>query len=86
MTDAVQKISMDALKSNNQIMACVAVIWLVIMACAVTSVLSHSFSRKQRTFWIVLIVGFPLLGLLSYLPFAFSKENYPGLFNGKRDK
>lgn len=47
-----------------------AFLWAVVVACAVSSILSRSLDPKTRRFWIVMVVFLPPLGLLAYLPFA----------------
>ena len=75
----------DSLKASYQILFCVSVLWVVVVGCSAFSVFSQPFSKKQRAFWMFVILAFPLVGLLSYLPFSIKKENYPGLFNLKNN-
>ncbi len=86
MTDLIYKFSFDAAKANAQVTAMAIFLWLAVMACAISSVVSQQFSKKQRVFWLLMIVGIPLAGLLAYLPFSIQKENYPGLFNNSKGR
>ena len=76
---------MDAVKWNGQMFLCLILIWLVVIATAISSIMSQPFAKKQRTFWIVLIIVVPIFGLLAYLPFSASsaKHNAKFGFGGK---
>lgn len=86
MSELLYKFSVDAVKLNKQVLILAITIWLVVLGCAVTSIITQPFSKKQRTFWMVVVFGIPFLGLLSYLPFSIRREHYPGLFNIKKKK
>ena len=86
MSELIYRFSVDAVKLNKQVLLCSIVIWIAVVSCAVSSILNQPFSRKERMFWVLVILGLPLVGLLSYLPFSIQKENYPGLFNIKKKK
>lgn len=60
------------------------IIWGGVVMCAISSILSQPFDRKQQCFWIAMVVLFPFLGILSYLPFAFRKEELPHIFLRKK--
>jgi hypothetical protein len=66
----------------------VLVIWLLIATCVVSSVLHQPFTKKQRLFWILFVLGAPMIGVLAYLPFSFNKEEVPDIFlmRNKRGK
>jgi hypothetical protein len=84
MSEIMYKFSGDAVKVDGQMLACALLVWFIVLGCALSSVLTQPFSKKQRTFWAFVVLGLPLLGLLAYLPFSIRKENYPGLFNSKK--
>jgi hypothetical protein len=86
MSDLLNRISLDAVKFNNEILACMLIAWIVVLACAMHSVLSQPFNRQQRWFWILLIVCLPGVGLLSYIPFALSKDRPSAYFKRKGRK
>lgn len=86
MSEMLYRFSFDAAKANKQMVLFAAMIWLVVLGCAASSIINQPFSKKQRTFWLMVVVGLPLFGLLSYLPFSIRKEHYPGLFNTKKRK
>lgn len=61
-----------------------AIVWVLVLACAISSVFKEYQSPKQRMFWTLMIVGLPVAGLLCYLPFSFKREDYPMLFAIKK--
>jgi hypothetical protein len=84
--DYIQRFNLDGLKFNNQMLACMVLIWAAVLGCALASLNEQPMTRKQRLFWIVLITGFPMIGVLLYLPFSFRLESYPSLNLLKRSK
>jgi hypothetical protein len=83
MSELLNRLSYDALKFDKWILACMLLVWIVVLACAVHSILSQPFNQKQRWFWILLVVCLPAVGLLSYLPFALSKDRPSAYFRTK---
>ena len=88
MTDIFSRFSLHAAKFNGQVWVCLAVIWLVVLACAITSIYTQSFSARQQRFWISIVVFIPLFGVLAYLPFSFRREQLAQLFfiRSQRDR
>ena len=88
MSTLLSRFSFDPSKIDAKIMAIVFVIWLVVLACGVGSVISHgpSFNRKQRMFWILLMVCLPVLGVLIYLPFSVKREGFTLMRQSKSEK
>lgn len=86
MSELLNKFSWDAVKWNGQIAACIIFIWVVVLATAISSVMSQPFTSKQRFFWIVLLIFFPVVGLLAYLPFSLTESRYPLMFSFKKKK
>ena len=62
------------------------VIWLAVLACIISSILTQPFDRRQRIFWIAMVVLLPGLGVLAYLPFTFHKEELPHMFQRKSSR
>lgn len=58
-------------------------IWLVILACAISSIRTQGFSAAQQRFWIIVVIVFPIVGLLAYLPFSIKKDDLPHYFRFK---
>lgn len=77
MSELLERFSFHYAKFNSQVALCLAIIWLAVIACAISSILSQPFTRKQRLFWLLLVLLVPGIGLLAYLPFSFSKEEIP---------
>ncbi len=59
------------------------IIWAGVIGCVISSIVAQPFDRKQRIFWITLVILLPFIGVLSYLPFAFRKEEIPHIFMRK---
>lgn len=55
-------------------------IWLLILACAISSIRSQALSLGQQRFWIVVVTLVPVIGLLAYLPFAIKQDDMPHYF------
>jgi hypothetical protein len=79
MLEQLSKFSLDAVKFTKSMFVCYVIIWLMVVGCALHSIWHQPFTRRQRLFWMLLVVGVPLLGVLVYLPFSFRKETDPGL-------
>lgn len=80
MSEIFNRFSLHAAKFNTQVWICLAVIWLIVLGCAITSIHAQAFSARQRRFWISAVVFIPLLGVLAYLPFSFRREQLAQLF------
>lgn len=80
MSDIFSRFSLHAAKFNGQVWICLALIWLVVLGCAITSIHAQPFSSRQQKFWISAVVCIPLLGVLAYLPFSFRREQLAQLF------
>ena len=65
-------------------MICLIAIWIVVLLCSISSVLSQPFERNRRVFWIFAIILLPVVGLLAYLPFSFKREDLPQIFQTRR--
>lgn len=84
MSELLSRFSVDAAKFNAQIGFFIALVWLVVIGCAISSIAGQQpFSKKQKVFWTVVVAALPVVGIILYLPFALRRENYPGLFNVK---
>ena len=86
MSDFLSRFSYNAVKFNSQVLVCMVIIWLAIVGCAISSVFTHSWNRKQRLFWILWIVCVPGIGLLLYLPFSLSAERPKTGFSSKQKR
>jgi hypothetical protein len=86
ITRILTRFNLQAAKWNGSIIAALTIIWLVVLVCIISSILSQPFDRKQRIFWIGMVVLLPALGVLAYLPFAFHREDLPHIFQRKSKK
>lgn len=86
MSELFGRFSFQQAKLSPQIAACLLVIWLIVLFCALSSVFTQPFTRSQRIFWLAMILLLPVVGLLAYLPFSFRREDLPQLFLGKQSR
>lgn len=80
MSHLLNRFSFQAAKWNSWVILLLLFIWACVLGCVIASILTQPFDRKQRIFWIALVILLPFVGLLSYLPFAFRKEDLPHIF------
>ena len=83
MSHILTRFSLQAAKWNNGVEYALILIWIVVLACIVSSICSQPFDRRQRIFWISMVIALPIVGVLAYLPFAFRKEDLPHMFQRK---
>jgi hypothetical protein len=86
MLDIFNRFDLQAIKFNAQTVIAAIAIWLVIVGCAISSILAQPFAKRQRQFWIAVVVCLPLIGVLAYLPFSFRTEDLPNIFLPKGKK
>ena len=80
MSEIFNRFSLHAAKFNGQVWLCLGVIWLIVLACTVTSIYAQPFSARQQKFWISAAIFIPVFGVLAYLPFSFRREHLAQLF------
>jgi hypothetical protein len=80
MTDIFNRFSLDAIKWTDDVKAVVLILWLLVVLCGISSIISQPISRKNKVMWTLFILFVPLIGVLVYLPFSIRLENYPQLF------
>lgn len=49
------------------------VLWLAIVACALSSICAQPLGKAQRRGWMLVVIAVPILGLLAYLPFSLER-------------
>lgn len=59
---------------TGEVLFFVAVVWVVVVACAVWSIFLRMRSWPARLFWIAMVVALPLVGLVLYLPFSLDHD------------
>jgi hypothetical protein len=62
---------------------CLAVIWVIILFCAVSSIRAQGFGPAQQRFWTAVVIFVPILGVLAYLPFSIKRDDLPHYFRFK---
>jgi hypothetical protein len=86
MSHILRHFSLQAAKWNSTVVLGMTLVWICVLGCVISSILSQPFERKQRIFWVVLVIAVPFLGVLSYLPFAFHKDELPHIFLHKKKR
>ena len=83
MPHLFNRFSLHAAKWNGWTAFNLLLIWMLVLVCVISSIIAQPFDRKQRIFWIAVVVLLPGIGTLAYLPFAFSREDLPQMFQRK---
>lgn len=86
MSQLLYKFSLESAKFNTEVLTAILLIWAAVLSCALASVTGQPFTSGQRRFWIAVIVCFPVVGMLAYLPFSIRKEDLPEIFLLKRER
>ncbi|HEY1173757.1 MAG TPA: PLDc N-terminal domain-containing protein [Verrucomicrobiae bacterium] len=86
MRELLDRFTLDAIKFDYQVLAGMILIWLVVLACVVSSIFHQGGTRGRRIAWICVVTFVPIIGVLIYLPFSFRLENYPDLFIWRKSK
>ena len=86
MKELYYRFSLDAIKFNGQVLACMIVVWLAVIGCAITSLNKQDFTPARRRFWLAFIVLVPGVGLICYLPTCVRAHDHPELFFWKKSK
>jgi hypothetical protein len=86
MRESLNRFSLDAVKFNDQMLLCLVAIWLVVVGTSISSIFSQPFSKKQRTFWTVLVICLPIVGVLIYLPFSMPEGKQSALLSFSKKK
>ena len=69
-----------------RVAACLALIWLVILACAISSIRSQGMGTAQQRMWMIFVTVAPVVGLLAYLPFSVRRDEMPHYFRFRSNK
>jgi hypothetical protein len=86
MRESLNRFSLDAVKFNDQMFICLVAIWLVVIGTTISSIYSQPFSKKQRLFWVLLVICLPIIGLLIYLPFSMPEGRQSALLSFVKKK
>lgn len=70
------KFSFDPQKVDDTVWLIMALVWLVVVGCAIGSVIAqkHRFTKQQKFNWSLFILCVPVIGLLVYLPYSLKHE------------
>jgi hypothetical protein len=71
MKDILNRFSLESAKISGQTNAIAVFLWCILVGCAIWSINTQPFNKKERTFWTAVVVFIPLAGLLCYLPIAW---------------
>ena len=82
MSSILSRFSFESAKWNSGVSLALITVWVAVLACIFSSILAQPFDRRQRVFWMAIVVLLPGIGVLAYLPFAFRKEQLPPIFHG----
>ena len=80
MSELLSRFTFQESKLTTQIWMVAVGLWITILLCSVSSILAQPFTKKQRAFWILLLIFVPILGLLAYLPFSIRRDELPTAF------
>jgi hypothetical protein len=86
MRESLNRFSLDAVKFNDQMLICLIAIWLVVIGTAISSIYSQPFSKKQRLFWVLVVICLPIVGVLIYLPFSMPEARHNALMSFVKKK
>lgn len=80
MSELLSRFHYQESSLTYQVWAAAAIIWLAVVLCTVTSILSQPFTVRQRFVWVLIVTVIPLFGLLAYLPFSIRRDELPTAF------
>jgi MFS family permease len=80
MHSLLDRFSLQSAEWTSGISIVILAIWMTVVGCIISSILTQPFDRRQRIFWISIVILVPGIGVLAYLPFAFRKEDLPPIF------
>ena len=73
MTDSLNRFSLEAVKFNDQMLIGLVAIWLVVIGTAISSVYSQPFSKKQRYFWVFVLICLPVTRVVDLSAFFHAR-------------
>lgn len=80
MSELLDRFHFQESSLTFQVWLAAAVIWLAVVGCTITSILTQPFSGRQRLIWVFIVAAIPLFGLLAYLPFSIRRDDLPTAF------
>lgn len=73
MSEVLSGIGFSFAKWDTTAWTCTLVLWLALLACALTSIRTQPFGTVQRRCWMLVVIALPIVGLLVYLPFSMKR-------------
>jgi hypothetical protein len=83
MSEFFNRFTFQLGKLTTQVWVAASIIWLLVLICAIFSIINQPFSKRQRAVWLILVIGVPIFGLLAYLPFSIRRDELPTAFLGR---
>ena len=80
MSELLSRFTFQESKLTTQIWVVGLGLWMAILLCAFSSILAQPFTKKQRSFWLLVVMLVPIFGLLVYLPFSIRRDELPTAF------
>ncbi len=74
LTSFLQRFDFSQPNVTGEILFFVAIIWLIVVSCAIWSICIRTRGWPARLFWIVAVVCLPVVGVLAYLPFSMDHD------------
>ncbi|PAW89335.1 MAG: hypothetical protein B9S33_03325 [Pedosphaera sp. Tous-C6FEB] len=71
MKDILNRFSLESVKISNQTISIAVLLYVVMLACVIWSIHEQPFNKKERFFWLVIVILFGPFGILAYLPVAW---------------
>lgn len=86
MNEFFGRFSLNAIKFNNQVLACMVLIWLAVLGCAIASLNRQDYTLARRRFWLAFMILVPVVGMVCYLVACFQPEKHSELFFWRRSR
>jgi hypothetical protein len=67
----LERFSLESVKINSQTISIAVLLYLILLGCTIWSINAQPFYKKEKSFWMLIVVCFAPFGLLFYLPTAW---------------
>ena len=64
MSHILNHFSLQAAKWSTSVFLVLFLVWLTVVVCVFSSILTQPFERKQRIFWLLVVTLLPIIGVL----------------------
>jgi hypothetical protein len=72
-----------AQNSHPMVYIGLAAVYLVMIGCSISSICKESYGRGTKTFYIILVLAVPLLGMLAYTLHCIWRADYSAVLRFK---